>query len=478
MNIKLVARYIGVALLFNAAFMFLSVIVSMINGFDSSFSPLLLSCLITTTVGCFPLIFVRNKEEVGLKEGYAITFFSWVLSFVFGMLPYVLWGDPFTLPNAWFESVSGYTTTGSTILSDIEALPKGLLFWRYSTHYIGGIGVMIFMLMVLPAVSAFTLRKIEISTLSKDNYKYKTKQTLVVISSMYIGITIVTFISLILAGMPLFDSLGHSMTIVATGGFSNRNLSIAAYDSHAIEIVSTIFMYISSLHFGLMYAFVVKRSMALLKSPVFRYYTALIIILSVIIAVNLIYSGSAVSWNDALLDASFQVVSIITTTGLASVDTNLWPLFSIMLLVLAMNHGACSGSTTGGLKADRIWVFYYALKRQLVKQLHPNAVVPVKIGNNMINTQMVLSTLIYIVTYFIVAFIGVVVLSFCGVGLVESLSASFSSISNVGPGFGECGSLGNFSEFPSVAKFILTVEMFLGRLEIYVVLVIFQLFKK
>lgn len=478
MNIKLVARYIGVALLFNAAFMFLSVIVSMINGFDSSFSPLLLSCLITTTVGCFPLIFVRNKEEVGLKEGYAITFFSWVLSFVFGMLPYVLWGDPFTLPNAWFESVSGYTTTGSTILSDIEALPKGLLFWRYSTHYIGGIGVMIFMLMVLPAVSAFTLRKIEISTLSKDNYKYKTKQTLVVISSMYIGITIVTFISLILAGMPLFDSLGHSMTIVATGGFSNRNLSIAAYDSHAIEIVSTIFMYISSLHFGLMYAFVVKRSMALLKSPVFHYYTALIIILSVIIAVNLIYSGSAVSWNDALVDASFQVVSIITTTGLASVDTNLWPLFSIMLLVLAMNHGACSGSTTGGLKADRIWVFYYALKRQLVKQLHPNAVVPVKIGNNMINTQMVLSTLIYIVTYFIVAFIGVVVLSFCGVGLVESLSASFSSISNVGPGFGECGSLGNFSEFPSVAKFILTVEMFLGRLEIYVVLVIFQLFKK
>ncbi|MBO7322129.1 MAG: TrkH family potassium uptake protein, partial [Bacteroidales bacterium] len=200
MNIKLIARYIGVALLFNAAFMFLSVIVSMINGFDSSFSPLLLSCLITTTVGCFPLIFVRKKEDVGLKEGYAITFFSWVLSFVFGMLPYVLWGDPFTLPNAWFESVSGYTTTGSTILTDIEMLPKGLLFWRYSTHYIGGIGVMIFMLMVLPAVSAFTLRKIEISTLSKDNYKYKTKQTLKVIASMYLGITFLSATSLFLAG--------------------------------------------------------------------------------------------------------------------------------------------------------------------------------------------------------------------------------------------------------------------------------------
>ncbi len=478
MNIKLIARYIGVALLFNAVFMFISVIVSMLNGFDSSFSPLLLSFLITTTVGCFPLIFVRNKEEVGLKEGYAITFFSWLLSFVFGMLPYVLWGDPFTLPNAWFESVSGYTTTGSTILSDIEALPKGLLFWRFSTHYIGGIGVMIFMLMVLPAVSAFTLRKIEISTLSKENYKYKTKQTLKVISSMYIGITALSFISLVLAGMPLFDALGHSMTIVATGGFSNRNLSIAAYDSHAIEIVATVFLYISSLHFGLMYAFIVKRSMGLVKSPVFRYYTLLIIILSLLIALNLVTSGTVSSWNEALIDSSFQVVSVITTTGLASVDTNVWPLFSIMLLVLAMNHGACSGSTTGGLKADRIWIFFYALKRQLIKQLHPNAVVPVKIGNNMINSQMVISSLIYIVTYVIVAFIGAIILSLLGVELVEALSGSFASISNMGPGFGECGSFGNFSEFPSLAKFVLTLEMFLGRLEIYVVLVIFQLFKK
>lgn len=478
MNIKLIARYIGVALLFNAAFMFLSVIVSMINGFDSSFSPLLLSCLITTTVGCFPLIFVRKKEDVGLKEGYAITFFSWVLSFVFGMLPYVLWGDPFTLPNAWFESVSGYTTTGSTILTDIEMLPKGLLFWRYSTHYIGGIGVMIFMLMVLPAVSAFTLRKIEISTLSKDNYKYKTKQTLKVIASMYLGITFLSAASLFLAGMPLFDAVGHSMTIVATGGFSNRNLSIAAYNSHAIEIIVTIFLYISSLHFGMTYALIVKRSMALVKSPVFRYYTIVIVILSLLIALNLVSTGVAPSWNEALIDSSFQVVSVITTTGLASTDTNLWPLFSIMLLVFAMNHGACSGSTTGGLKADRIWIFFYALKRQLIKQLHPNAVVPVKIGNNMISSQMVISSLIYIVTYIIVAFLGAIILSWLGVDLVEALSGSFASISNVGPGFGDCGGLGNFSDFPSLGKFVLTLEMFLGRLEIYVVLVIFQLFKK
>lgn len=478
MNIKLVARYIGVALLFNAAFMFISLIVSMINGFDSSFSPLLLSTLITATVGCFPLIFVRKNEDVGLKEGYAITFFSWFLSFVFGMLPYVLWGEPFSLPNAWFESVSGYTTTGSTILTDIESLPKGLLFWRFSTHYIGGIGVMIFMLMVLPAVSAFTLRKIEISNLSKDNYKYKTKHTLVVIGSTYLGITFITAISLFLAGMPVFDAVGHSMTIVATGGFSCKNLSIAAYDSKSIEIISTIFLYISSLHFGMLYAFVVKRSLVIFKSAVFRYYTLMIVILSLLIAFNLVYSENALSWGDALIKSSFQVVSVITTTGLASADTNMWPLFSILILVLAMNHGACSGSTSGGIKADRIWIFIYALKRQITKQLHPNAVIPVKVGNTMINSQMVISTLIYIVTYIVVAFIVTILLSLMGVGLVEALSGSFASISNVGPGFGECGAMGNFANFPALGKFVLTIEMFLGRLEIYVVLVIFYLFRR
>ena len=214
MNIKLIARYIGIALLFNALFMFISLGVSAINDFDSSFSPLLLSGLITAMVGCFPLIFVRGQDDVNLREGFAITIFSWILSCIFGMLPYVMWGGEFSLSNAWYESVSGYTTTGGTILQNVEALPKGLLFWRSSTHFIGGMGVMVFMLLVLPSMSTFRMRisKIEISSISKDNYRYRSKETVRVIASTYIGITVAGTVALILAGMSDRDSL-HSLHV-------------------------------------------------------------------------------------------------------------------------------------------------------------------------------------------------------------------------------------------------------------------------
>lgn len=478
MNIKLISRYIGVALLFNAAFMALSMVVSMLYDFDESLSPLLLSTIITSLVGVFPLIFVKKEGVLNLKEGFAITVFTWVLSFIFGMLPYLLFGGPFSLSNAWFESVSGYTTTGSTILTDIESLPKGLLFWRYSTHYIGGIGVMIFMLMVLPTMSAFQLRKIEISSLSKDNYRYRTREMLRVITYTYIGITLLTFISLLLAGMPAFDAIGHSMTIVSTGGFSNRNLSIASYNSPAIERVCILFMYLSSLHFGLMYATVVNKSKMLIRSGVFRYYTSFLILFSLAVAIDLMFNGGYTSWELALRRAMFQVVSMATTTGLATADTNTWPLFSILALGIAMLHGGCSGSTSGGVKADRIWIFFKSLRSELTRMLHPTAYVQVKVGKNSIDHGTVSNALLFIVTFFFTSFVVTLVLLFGGLDFTEALSASVSSLSNSGPGYGECGSLGSFAAFSSFEKLLLTIEMFLGRVEIFALLVFFKIFQK
>ena len=219
MNISVLSRNIGIALVFNAVFMFIGVITSIIYDFDSAFSPLLLSAVITLTTGLFPLIFVRRHSNINLKEGFFIIVFSWVLSCMFGMLPYVLWGGDFSLINAWFESVSGYTTTGATILSDIESLPKSLLLWRSSTHFLGGIGVVIFMLLILPSVSTFKMRlsKMEISSLSKENYKFKTQQTIRVIASVYIGLTILQIICLLLAGMDFFDAVNHAFSTVSTG---------------------------------------------------------------------------------------------------------------------------------------------------------------------------------------------------------------------------------------------------------------------
>lgn len=480
MNIKLIARYIGIALLFNAMFMFISLGVSAVNGFDSSFSPLLLSALITAMVGSFPLIFVGGQDNVNLREGFAITIFSWILSCLFGMLPYVLWGGEFTLSNAWFESVSGYTTTGSTILKDVEILPKGLLFWRSSTHFIGGMGVMVFMLLVLPTMSMFRMRisKIEISSLSKDNYRYRSKETVKVIATTYVGITIAATIALFMAGMSLFDAVNHAMSIVSTGGFSTKNLSIMYYDSLPVEIVCIVFMYISALHFGMVYALFVRRSTILLKSPVFRYFMVFCLLMSVLIGLDLKTGGTVPTYGEAMRQSFFQFSSIVTSTGFATADTSVWPLLSIFLLLFAMYHGGCSGSTCGGIKADRMWIFYKVLKSDIYKQLHPNAIIPVKVGENVIDTSVIRSAIMYIAVFTFFFIIGAMLVGLTGVTFEEAISASMASLGNVGPGFGSCGSLGNFSEFTPFAKLVMTVEMFMGRLEIYTILMLFFIFRK
>ncbi|HIZ85267.1 MAG TPA: TrkH family potassium uptake protein [Candidatus Coprenecus stercoravium] len=480
MNIKLVARYIGIALLFNAMFMFISLAVSALNGFDSSFSPLLLSALITAMVGCFPLIFVRGEDDINLREGFAITVFSWILCCIFGMLPYVMWGGEFTLSNAWFESVSGYTTTGGTILTDVEVLPKGLLFWRSSTHFIGGMGVMVFMLLVLPSMSMFRMRisRIEISSLSKDNYRYRSKETVKVIATTYVGITVVTLIALMLAGMSFFDAVNHAMSIVSTGGFSTRNLSIMYYDSLPIEIVCIVAMYISTLHFGMVYAFFVKRSAALLKSPVFRYFMGFCIVMSLLIGLDLKVSGQAATYGEAMRLSFFQFSSIVSSTGFATADTSVWPLFSIFLLLFAMYHGGCSGSTCGGIKADRMWIFYKVLKNNIFKQLHPNAVIPVKVGDNTIDPSVTKAAVLYIGAFTIILVIGSMLIGITEPDFEEAFAASMTSLGNVGPGLGASGSMGNFSHFSPFAKLIMSIEMLLGRLEIYTLLMLFFIFKK
>lgn len=249
MNVKAISTNIGKALLINALFMFISVMISIYNGFDSAFTPLLISFLVTAITGCFPFIFVRKGIETSIKSGYLTIIISWMLSFIFGMLPYVLWGGEFTLINAWFESVSGYTTTGSTILTDIEALPKSLLFWRSSTHFIGGLGVIVFLLMILPDSSPFKLRltHLELSSLSKEGYRYKAGKTARIMLSVYIGLMIAETLCLLAAGMTPFDAVNHAMSTVATGGFSTRNASIMHYDSTAIDLIITVFMALSAI---------------------------------------------------------------------------------------------------------------------------------------------------------------------------------------------------------------------------------------
>ena len=295
MNVSTIARNIGLILLLNAFFMLLCLVVSICCGFDSSFSPLLLSAIITTVVGVFPLIFTRKSGNLSNKEVIVTGVLSWIVSCVFGMLPMILWGGEFTLENAFFESVSGYTTTGATILSDVEALPEGLLLWRSSMHFMGGLGVVLFMLFLLPSIgknSRMKMSRMEISSISKENFNFRTNQLLKVIVTVYTTLAALETIALMIAGMDFLDALNHSFSTVATGGFGTRNSSIQAFDSVAIEIILMVFMFLSGLHFGLLYGMIASRSFRIFKNPVVRYYFFTIIVCSLLMSFSLVGSGT------------------------------------------------------------------------------------------------------------------------------------------------------------------------------------------
>ena len=477
MNVKAISVNVGKALLVSALFMFLSLIVSIAYGRDTAFGPLLISFIITLLVGAFPFILVKGQQPLSLKDGFLTIVLSWILSFIFGMLPYVLYGGEFTLINAWFESVSGYTTTGSTILDDIEALPASLLFWRSSTHYIGGLGVVVFLLLVLPGASPYRhkLTAMEMSSLSKEGYRYKSMKVVMIITSVYLGFTVVSLLSLWAAGMPFFDSLNHAFSIAATGGFSTRNLSIGAFDSDLINIIVLVLMAVCAMHFGLIYAVFVTRSLKPMNNTVVKYYFGSIAVCSVIIMVSLLTQGGYDSIGRAAMDASFTVVSYMSTAGFAICDNSMWPWIAGVVLLFVSFQCGCSGSTTGGIKVDRILIAFKAIGHEIRHRLHPSEISYVRMSGHNLSDSSVKAVMMYIVTYVLLIFVSILVVMMCGADATDAVSGVIASIGSVGPGLGDLGSLDNYSAQASVAKFVYTLDMFMGRVEIYPILVVISM---
>ena len=477
MSIKAISVNVGRALLVSALFMALSLGVSLIYGRDEGFGPLLISFIITLLVGAFPFIFVKNAPILSMKDGFVTIVLSWLLSFIFGMLPFVMYGGEFTLINAWFESVSGYTTTGSTILNDIEALPKSILFWRSSTHYIGGLGVVVFLLLVIPEASPYRLKltNMEMSTLSKEGYKYKSTKVIWIIIMVYLSLTVTSCIAFWAAGMPFFDAINHAFSIAATGGFSTRNLSIASFDSRLIDIVALIFMSVAAIHFGLLYAVVATRSFKPLNNVVVKYYFGSIALMTAIISYSLIKDGGYESWGRAILDAAFNVVSYMSTTGFANCDNAQWPWLAAMVLIFVSFHCGCSGSTTGGIKIDRLLITFKSISHEIRKRLHPSSVAQVRLGNHHLPDSLIGSVMMYIVVYVLVIFISIVLVMMGGTDTADAVSGVIASVGSVGPGVGDIGSFDNYSSQLLSAKIIYTFDMFLGRLEIYPVFVVLSM---
>ena len=456
-------------LLVLSAFMLLSAGISYVNNIDSAYSPLIMSSLLTLLMGCFPMIFVPKTDQISQKEGYCIVVGAWVVSSLVGMFPYLMWGGEFTLLNAWFESVSGFTTTGASILNDVEALPRGLQFWRMSSCWIGGVGVVMFALVILPSIgkSKMMLSNVELSSLAKDNFNYRTQKLVRVILSIYVGLTVVTGIGLKLAGMCWFDSLCHAMSTCSTCGFSNKNMSVGFFNSPTIELILIVGMLVSAMHFGLIYATITRKQNNIFRSEITRSFIAVFAFSALFIAISLRAAGIYPTILSSLRHAAFQTASLITTTGFATADCNTWTPFAVLILMFCSLVCGCAGSTSGGLKIDRLVLALKMLRNKLQSQQHPNAIMRIKVDGYCQDQDMLNSVMVYIVTFLLLILAGAFVNTLFGCDLLTGFSATLACISNVGPGFGDVGTMDNYAQMPAIVKMNLSLMMLFGRLEIF-----------
>ena len=470
MNWKVITWYIGVSLLLVSALMTVAGIVACCTAGDESRIPLLFSAFLTGTVGFFPLIFVRKAHHrLSFKEGNCIVVGAWLLSCLFGMLPFLFYGGEFTPINAIFESVSGFTTTGASILNEIEALPKGLQLWRISTAWVGGIGIVTLFSMLTDRSDKTTLSGAEISNVAREslagakNASFANRMLIT-----YIALTIVTFISLKLTGMGWFDAVTNAMSACSTCGFCTKNTSIAFYANPAAEIVLTVAMLAAGINFGIIFlAFIKGRPRYIWKSETIKVFLALVGIAIVIVTADLMVKGNYASFASAVRDASFQVASISTTTGFATQDTTLWPPLSMSVLIICSLICGCSGSTSGGIKVDRAILAVKGIYRKVKLTVEPNGIYFVRVDGRARTEAQVSDAYGYIFCYLILMVAFAAVNIALGLDFTTGVTASIACIGNVGPGFGDVGSVSNYANFPAILKATGMIEMLIGRLEIF-----------
>ena len=405
---------------------------------------------------------------------------AWLLSCLFGMMPFLFYGREFTPINALFESVSGFTTTGASILNDIESLPRGLQLWRISTARVGGIGIVTLFSMLAGKSDKTTLSRAEISNVAREslagekNGSFANRMLIT-----YIALTFVTLFSLKLTGMGWFDATTNAMSACSTCGFCTRNTSIAFYANPAAETVLTVAMLAAGVHFGILFlAFLKGRPRFIWKSETIKVFLSLVGIAIVIVTADLMLRGHYSSFAQALRDASFQVASISTTTGFATQDTTLWPPLSMSVLIICSLICGCSGSTSGGIKVNRAILAAKGIYRKVKLTVEPNGIYFVRVDGRARSEEQISDAYAYIICYLILMVVFAAVNIAFGEDLTTGITASIACIGNVGPGFGDVGSMSNYSDFPAILKFTGMIEMLIGRLEIFPVLYLFRSIKK
>ncbi len=475
MNIKTVRRILGLVLFVEAVSMLLPIVCAIIYGEKDCIFAFSKCIVLAIVIGGLLTIKTNSKESMFAKEGFASVALAWIVMSIFGALPFVFSG---TIPNfidALFETASGFSTTGASILTDVEALPKSMLFWRSFTHWLGGMGVLVFLLAIIPSAGGnnFFLMKAESPGPSVSKLVPRVKTSATILYGIYIVMTVIEMIILLLGGMEAFDAITLSLGTAGTGGFAVRNSGLSDYSAFS-QIVITVFMILFGIDFSLYYLTLTKKVKSALKSSELHWY--LIIIFTAITAITINCRHLFASLGETIRHTAFQVGSIITTTGYSTCDFNLWPELSKTILVTLMFVGACAGSTGGGIKVSRIIILAKSLVKEIRIAAHPKATVKTTMNGRLVEHETVRSINTYMVAYVIIFVVSILLISFDNFDYTTNFTAVSATLNNIGPGLNLVGPTGNFSMFSPVSKLVMVFDMLAGRLEIFPMLVLFSKF--
>lgn len=477
-NTRMVFRTMGALLLIEAVFMTMALFVSLWYG-EADSGVFLLSTIITLLAGVIGLLVGRRAESrMGEREGYVIVAMVWVVFSAFGLLPYYLSGQVPSLTDAWFESMSGFTTTGATIIPDLEVITHGLLFWRSLTQWIGGMGIIVLSIAILPifGLNGMQLYAAEVSGLTYEKVSPRIADTAKMMWSIYVLLTVTEVVALWLCGMDMFDAVCHSFSTIATGGFSTHNNSLEYYDSAAIHYTVTFFMFISGINFVLLIYLLRGKTRYFFKDEELRWYSVAVAMFAVLLTVGLYVARpgwSGVEMERAFRDSIFTVISSMTSTGYTISDYMYWPVVAWVVIFFLMLTGACAGSTAGGIKWVRLAIIMKNGVAEFQRRIHPNAIIPVKLNEKAVPQQTINNIMAFLIFYVFIIVVTVVVFCATGVDFDEAIGSAVSAIGNVGISIGQFGPAGTYAEFPMVAKWVMSFVMLIGRLEIFTVLLLF-----
>ncbi len=472
MNYKMVFKTVGQLLRAEAALLCLPMFVSLYYK-ENLIHVYGIVIAILLVIGSIMTMPKAKTRTIYAREGFVIVSLSWILLSFFGALPFVFSGEIPSLIDAFFETVSGFTTTGATILTNIEVMPKSLLFWRAFTHWIGGMGILMFVLAFLPQkdMQSMHIMRAEVPGPSVGKLVSKATVTARILYIIYTVFTVIEIIALLCCKMPLFDSVTTAFATAGTGGFSVKNASIAAYNSLPIEIVCTFFMFLFGINFNLFYLIIIKQFKRAFKSEELWTYIGIVAVSIGIITVNIM--PLATSFGNALRQAGFQVVSIITTTGFVTADFNHWPILSQFIIITLMFIGACSGSTGGGLKVGRIIILFKSGIRELKRAINPRKVQSLRLDHAALDKETTSATCIYFVVYMMVIAVSMLLVSLNNLDFTTTFSSVITCINNVGPGLSLVGPVENFSNLSVLTKLVLATDMLIGRLEVLPMIILF-----